>query len=389
MTQPHRSRESFPLFGLLCALFFALGSLVLGCRAPSGPARPSLEAISNAHATGFRLLRGSGFTLAEVTRPWPGATDTLRYLLVPRGAVVPAGYGGVPVVRTPVRRVVALSTTHLAMLDKLGQSQAVVGVASADLVFTPAVRARLASGAALPVGEGDALALETVAALDPDLVLMSSLGGQSGTSAVLESAGIPVVLDGDWAEPTPLGRAEWLRFVAAFFEADARADALVDAIAQRYRALAQQAAAVPTRPDVFVGSAFQGVWHAPGGGSYMAALLADAGAQYLWAETNETGSLALDTEAVLARAQEAAVWLHPGIAPTLDALAAQDSRFRLFSAFQRGAVYNYSGRVSPGGGYDFFETGVVEPDVVLADLIRILHPDVLPAHELVYYRRVE
>ncbi len=365
-----------------------LGVCAAGCDPASEQPVTVLSPVDVAYATGFRLLEGDGYKVAEVTRAFPGATDTLRYLLVPRGADVPVGYPGATLVQTPVQRVAALSTTHLAMLDRLELADRVVGVADAEMVYAPAIRARLAAGAAQAVGEGEALDTEALAVLRPDLVMLSSLGGTGQAAQMLQQAGIPIVYNGDWAETTPLGRAEWLRFVAAFFDADSVAAAQVDALARRYARLAEIGRAATPKPAVFVGSDFRGTWYAPGGGSYMATLIADAGGSYLWADTPETGSLSLGTEAVFARAQHADVWLNPGIWRTLADGQAQDTRYALFDAFVAGNVYNYDRRQSPGGGYDFFETGVVEPDVLLADLIRILHPSALPDHTLVYYRRL-
>lgn len=374
---------------LLILLPALVAALVGGAGCRAAPPLPEGAPQPVHFAEGFRLLVGDGFTLAEVTRPWPDARDTLRYLLVPKEVPVPAGFGDLPVIRTPLERVVALSTTHLALLDAVGAADRVVGVADAGLVFTPSIRARLEQGSVVAVGEGEALSAERVAALRPDAVLLSSLGATGATTRTLEAAGIPVVALGEWVETTPLGRAEWVRFVAALFAADAHADTLMAGLAQRYEALARAGRAATPKPTVFVGSSFQGVWYAPGGGSYMAALLRDAGGRYLWYDTPQTGSLALDLEAVLARAQHADVWLHPGVWASRADGAAQEARYRLFDAFGRGAIYNYDRRVSPGGGYAFFETGVVEPDVVLADLIHFLHPDVLPEHAPVYYRQVD
>ncbi len=343
-----------------------------------GPSRTrTASSCSTATATAWR----------SSCEPYPGSADTLRYLLVPKGAPVP-DYPADAVVRTPVERVAALSTTHLAMLNALGVADRIVAVADAKFVNTPAVQARLATGAAVAVGEGETLDVETLAALKPDVVLMSSLGGGGAARRSLDAAGIPVVLDGDWVEASPLGRAEWLRFAAAFFDRDARADSLMDTIASRYATLAREARQAATRPTVFVGSSFQGTWYAPGGGSYMATLIADAGGKYLWRDTPETGSLALDVESVLARARDADVWLNPGTWRSLADGRAQDATYALFGAFQQGRVYNYTARQSAGGGYDFFETGVVQPDVLLADLIRILHPGVLADTALVYYERL-
>ena len=194
------------------------------------------------------------------------------------------------------------------------------------------------------------------------------------------------------AEPaarfTDLIAAEWIKFTAAFFGKDAAADSAFAAVDSAYRALAALAKGAARKPTVVVGAPFGGSWWVPGGRTYVARLLADAGGDYAWASDTTRGSLDLDLEAVLAKAGDAEVWLNGGEWADLAAAKAQDARFALFRAWKDGRVWNNDLPRCEGGGRDFFETGASRPDWVLADLIAILHPELLPGHRFHWYRRL-
>ena len=360
-----------------------LGPLLLAaCRRDAPPAAPpAAPAPSDTvrYAEGFRLRTEGGARVAEVRQ----GDRVSRFVLVGPGAAPPAGVAGT-VVRVPVRRVVALSTTHLGFLAALGATDAVAGVSGKGWVNTPAVLARLAAGTAHDVGEPGAVDPEAVAAARPDVVLAEEA---AVTTPRLAGVGAPVVPVLDYLEPTPLGRAEWLVFVGALVGREAEARARFDSVAARYERLAARARATSPQPTVLFNAPYRGVWYVPGGRSFLAALGADAGGAYPWGADTARTSLPLSFEQVLAKAQGTDVWLHVQ-APTRAALAGQDARLRLFRPFGTGRVYSHDARVSPGGGYDYFETGAVEPDVVLADLVALLHPALLPGHRLTYYRRV-
>lgn len=367
-------------------------TLVLGACQPGGGTAPEDEAARAAtpgsfeHARGFAIRAMDGYRLVEVTEPWPGATDTLRYVLLPHDSVAP-DVRGATVIRTPIRRIVALSTTHLAMLDRLGLANRVVGVSGAPWVNTPSIRARIEAGEVVEVGQPEGLNYEQIVALEPDLV-MASGGSPLETRDRLAPFGIPVVVNAEYAEETPLGQAEWIRFIAAFFGADAAADDLFEAVAERYTDLARRARRQRDRPSVFLNANWRGTWFMAGGESFSAQLLDDAGADYLWAHTETDGSLALDFEAVYFRAADADVWLNPGAATSLEALLEQDDRYDGFQAWETGEVYNNNRRVNPAGGNAYWEAGIMEPDVILADLVKIFHPRLVRDHTFVYYQRL-
>lgn len=330
-------------------------------------------------------------TVVTVRDAWPGA-EPLRYALVSPGAPVPDGDRFDGVISVPVQRVVALSTTVIPHFRDLGVVDRLVGVDLAEHVYDDEVYRRVGRGDVAAVGSAESLNLERVVAARPDLIVTSAMGRDDPTLVRLASSGIPVVVLADWREVSPLGRAEWIRLFGALFGRRAEADRLFRERVGRYEEISGRVAAVPEgeRPSVFANAPWQGTWPVPGGDSYIATLFADGGGRYLWADSPGTGSRFLDLEAVLQRAVNGDFWfnLNFGWVSREDARRL-DSRLTVFKAYRTGQMYHYNRRVRPWGANDFWESGAARPDVVLADLVRIMHPELLPDHELVYYRRLE
>lgn len=389
---------------ILIAAMFLLGWAGCSREAPSGrgpvrgpnpgtagarTAAAGDRAVPLRYARVFSADRIPDATVITVHNPWQGANRDFHYLLAPRGGPPVRAGADTQLVRVPLSRMATLTTTNLPHFAALGVLDALVGLGGSRYACDPQVRKRLADGRTRGVGDDMNLDLETLAALRPELLFTFVVGGSSdGGLAKLAEAGLPAAVDGSYMEETPLGRAEWIKFTAAFFGKEAAADSVFEAIDGAYRALAESARGAATRPTVVVGAPFGGAWWVPGGRSYVARLLADAGADYPWAGDTTRGSLNLDLEAVLGKAGGAEFWLNGGDWADLDAARAQDERYALFRAFKEGRVWNHDRIRCEGGGRDFFETGASRPDWVLADLIAILHPELLPRHELRWYRRL-
>jgi iron complex transport system substrate-binding protein len=348
------------------------------------------------YAKGFTLVRHGDATVITVHDPWQGADKDFIYLLRPRAGALPARAGtpapagaDTQLVPVPVGRAVTLTTTDLPHLEAVGALDALVGLGGGRYVCSPAVRARLADGRIRDVGDDMHLDLESLVALRPDLLFTFVVGGSSdGGLAKLAEARLPAAVDGSYMEEEPLGRAEWIKFTAAFFGKSAAADSVFAGVDSAYRALAALAGRAARKPTVVVGAPFGGSWWVPGGRTYVARLLADAGAAYPWAGDSTHGSLSLDMEAVLAKAGGAEFWLNAGDWPDLAAAKSQDPRFALFRAWRGGNVWANDRVRCAAGGREFFEIGASRPDLILADLIAILHPELMPGHELRFYRRL-
>lgn len=342
-------------------------------------------------AQGWSVAYHNHYKVLTLHNPWRGAEETFQYLLVQCGAPVPEGFEDTPMIEVPVRRVAALTSTVLPHLHELGLLERLVAVDRSDYINTAAVREMIDAGALQEAGTGTGVNTEILIDVDPELVITFAYGNLDyDTHPKLIEAGLPVALTAGYMETTPLGRTEWLKVTSIFFNQEKLAEEVFGGIAERYAEMAELAAGVETRPTVLVGIARRDSWRVPGGNSYFARYIADAGGSYLWREDESTGSIPLAMETVFEVASSADVWLpNTGAWVGADDILAADERHGNLLAVKRGAVFNNNAKVNEWGGNDYWETGVANPDLVLADLIRIFHPELLPEHELIWFQRLE
>ncbi len=341
------------------------------------------------YASTFEVEYFNNYKVIHVNTPWQGAERGFTYVLVQCGTPVPDGYESAAVIEVPIRSMVSMSTTYLPHLVALDEVDALVGVDEFDFIYSPEIRERIDTDELIEVGGGNLVNVEQVLNLDPDLVMTYGLGSPDyDAHPVLIEAGIPVALNADFVETSPLGRAEWLKFTAMFFNREYAANTLFNAIAADYAALTELAASVAERPTVMVNGMFQGTWYVSGGSSFAAQLIRDAGGEYLWADDESVGGVPLSFEEVFDRAQESDFWLNANFWLSLNDGLAEDERYAEFAPFQTENVFNNTARVSPSGANDYTESGVLRPDIVLQDLIHIFHPELLPDHTLYYYQRL-
>lgn len=299
-------------------------------------------------------------------------------------------------VEVPVANVVTLSTTQLPHLVDLDVLDTLVAVDTGFYIYNETIQALVAEGEVAEVGSGTAIDLETVLDIDPDLVFSTGYYPETDSHPVLLEAGIATALNGEYREASPLGRAEWLKFTALFFNKEAEANELFDSIANEYAELVELASTVADEDRVTaLLNAFSGwtdSWSIPGSETYAGAFFIDANAITVLSEDTDgaTDSVFFDFETIYDAGLDADVWLLNAFGVnTLDDLLAQDERYADFAAFQNGTVYNNIGRVNANGGSDYYEAGVTAPHVILADFIAILYPELLPDHELVYWLPIE
>lgn len=312
-----------------------------------------------------------------------------QLLLMRDQSASPKAYPKAIRIQIPLQRVAVQATPYIPHFVELGVIDTLIGISDVGFVNAPEAVERIRAGKIQSIGRGSSVNTENLLVLQPELFITDAVGDLIQDSyAVITRAGIPVVFSAGYMETHPLGRAEWVKFTALFFDKEAEAEALFSKIADHYHALEAKARNVSYQPTVFFNIPWGGVWYMPGGRSYKAQLIKSAGGRYLWAEDTNTGSLPLEFESVFNRVLSADVWLDTSEVSSLDALANRDRRYRKFKAWQTQSVYNNNRRLNMTGGNDFYERGALHPDEVLADYIRILHPELLPAHTLIYHQRL-
>lgn len=381
----------FNTLSLSACLLILAGSN--SCNKPVGP-NPGTSRITEGkpqYARGFRIEEAPGYKTLHVINPWQGSRSIhLQYILTDDPSLIPDSLKLYPVIKIPVKRVICMSTTHVAMLDALGESDAIVGISGSDYISNPSLRSRLDAGSVRDVGADQTLNYELMLSLRPDIVIAYGITAEiSGMVNRLEGFGIPVVLNGDYLEDQPLGKTEWIRFLAAFFAGETKADSIFKSVAFSYEKYRDLISDTRKKPSVMTGLPWKDTWYIPGGKSFAAAYIKDAGGTYLWEDLDTREAVPLDLEAIYARAVSADLWINCGAAGSLAEISEADRRLNRFKPVNTGRVYNNNARINAAGGNDFWESGVMAPHLILADMISIFHPEVLPAYELVYYQHLE
>lgn len=340
-----------------------------------------------ADATNFTISYHNSYQVLTVKQPFPNGSPE-SYVLVRCGAPAPKLTGALAhaqQITVPVDSLYSASTTHLGMIAELDQAEVVAGVANAANVVSAQLRQRIQAGQITEYARSQQVNAETVIEGRPDVLVTQ--GTDDPSYATLRGAGVHVVADAEWLEATPLGRAEWIKVFAALTGTEKKADEVYGRLRDDYIEAAAKTSGAQ-RIQVLPGSMYHGTWSVPAGGDYAGRLILDAGGTYPWADDKTTGSLQLNFESVYAKAGHIPLWLVTSDWKTLDDALAADHRYGELAAVRDGQVWSATKAIGPGGGNDYWERGVARPDLVLADLVAILHPELAPGHQFTFYRPV-
>lgn len=379
-------------------LHFVIGLFVLAITIVScgGNGNSSVSTYADSiylpeYASGFRILgvEGSSSVIIESVNPWQGADSVVTRLFIARdGEEPPQGFEG-QVIEGDARRIVAMSSTHIAMLDVIGETARVVGVSGMDFISNDAVRSRRDSIG--DVGYDGNVNYELLLSLQPDIILLYGTNGASGMEPKLKELGIPYVYIGEYLEDSALGKAEWIVAVAEIVGKRDEGIKAFSAIPERYNAIREKAADClkhTSRPKVMINLPYGDSWFMAPTGSYLVRLIEDAGGDYIYKKNNSNESRPIDLEEAFMLVSASDKWINVGQTRSLDELRKNYPKFAATKPVLSGEVYNTTGRVAANGANDYWERGVVEPDVVLRDMVMIFHPE-LADSDLVYYEKLK
>ncbi|UUC47266.1 ABC transporter substrate-binding protein [Flavobacterium cerinum] len=376
-------------------VLFALLSLGLltattGCKKEQSTTEKTVVAGTNNihYAKGLSIFSYDGYSVVKVTNPWPEAKDGFTYILQEKGGIIPDSLQKYTTISVPVQSIVVTSTTHIPALELLGAENKLVGFPNTDYISSEKTRARIAAKKVAEVGKNESLNTEVMIDLDPEVVVGFSIDSNNKTYAALEKAGLKVVYNGDWTEQTPLGKAEWIKLFGALLGKNKEAETIFNTIRKDYNDAQAIAKNATTHPTVFSGAMYQDTWYLPQGDSWAAVFLKDANANYLWKDSKGTGSASLSFEAVFDKAQNADFWIAPGDYSSIKDLMDANPHYGQFNAMKKKQVYSFALKRGPKGGFMYFELAPTRPDLVLKDMIRIVHPELLPDYQLYFFQKL-
>lgn len=279
-------------------------------------------------------------------------------------------------------KIVILSSTHIGMLQVLGEAKSIVGVSNMSYVANQTVWVNHRKGKVLQFGEESNLPLEQIIAAKPTIIMYSGFGKEFPHQKQLEKLGIICIPNYDWRETHPLGKAEWVKLFGVIYGKQKMASIYFNSIEKEYLELTKLAKKSSVSKEVMSGNVMGDFWYTPAGESYNAHLLKDANCFYRFASTKGTGSLSMTLEEMLLKNGKARFWINPG-AKSLGELALINPKAKFFKAFQDQEVYCYSNNANL-----FWEMGAVQPHKVLSDLIQITHPELNLTDKLYFYSKL-
>lgn len=369
--------HQFTRFLFLLALLLFCAALAASCKKETAPV-----------VTGpFRLAYAKGFKIEYLAGGCKLVTDGdgRKLVLCPRGRKPPAAHRELPVIYTPVRRVVILSASEAALLRPLGELDSVVGVGTAEKDWTiEEMKKGLREGRIVYLGETTAIDYERLVALKPDVVFSyTRIMGADETVAKLRGLGVPVAVANEWLEEDPLGRLEWVKFLGAFYNKEGQAGTFFRAAEEQVRAVTEKVQGLE-RPKVAWGNVFMGKVYVPRGDSYAARAIAMAGGDYVFKDLRGGGGSAQITpEEFYARAKEADVLIYassPKYGATSIAKVVEEAPLWAdLAPVKAGRVYCFTAE---------YWQALDETAVQLADLAAIFHPDAFAGHKLRYFLKL-
>ena len=374
-------------------LVFACSVLLylLGCKQINEKNSVPFSASANSvkYAKGLEIYKYDGYSILKITKPWPEATAGFTYILKEKNGIVPDSLKQFTVISVPIQSIVVTSTTHIPSLEMLGVENTLVGFPSTNFISSVKTRKRIDAGNVREVGVNESLNTEVLIDMKPDVIVSFGINNNNPTIDNLQKSGLNVLINGDWTEQSPLGKAEWIKFLGALYGLDAKANALFTSIENNYKNALALSEKTTQKPTVLSGAMFQDQWYVPQGESWVSVFLKDAKSDYLWKETKGFGSLSLPFETILDKAQNATFWIAPGDFSSLKQMSDSNPHYAEFSSFKNKKVYSYAINKGAKGGIVYFELASARPDLVLKDLIKIFHPELLPNYQPFFFHKLE
>ena len=344
------------------------------------------------YAEGFSAITIGNHKLLTIKSPWPKSEKEFKYVLISAEEAAKTTfskdqYDGIII--TPIKKLVATSTTHIPALELLGVEETLIGFPGTNYVSSKKTRTRIDNGSVRELGKNEGINTEVLLELRPDLVVAFGVDGTNKSMETIQKANIPVIYNGDWVEKSPLAKAEWIKFFGILYNKEKEADSIFNQIETSYLEAKKIASKANSKPTVLCGAMYKDVWYLPNGTSAEAQFLNDANANYLWSDTKDKGSIALSFEAVFDKAKTTDLWLSPSYYSSYEALEKSNSHYKEFSAFQDKNIYTFANTTGTSGGVTYYELGMARPDLVLKDMIKICHPELLQDYETTFFKPLQ
>lgn len=340
------------------------------------------------YASNFSIFKKQGYSIIKVSNAWPEAKKDFTYILKEKNSIVPDSLKKYTIIPVPLQSVVVTSTTNIPFLEMIGVEKLLVGFPHTDYISSVKTRKLIDAGLVKNIGQNEKLNTEQLIELAPNLIITFGIDNNNPLIANLEKSGLKVLIQADWMEQTPLGKAEWIKLYGALFGKEKEAKILFDTIVKNYKEAVQLVAAKKSKSTVLYGSMYQNQWYVARGNSWVAQFIKDAKGNYLWADVKGTGSVSVSFEKIVEIAKYAQYWITASPFKSLAEFENSNPHYNQFDAFIKRNVYSFESKLGATGGTIYYESGPSRPDLILKDFIKIFHPEVLPNYTFTFAQKL-
>lgn len=364
---------------------------IISCKNNQDSTVVNVKQVANqiAYATSLSLYKQQGYSIVKVSNPWPKANKKFTYILKEKNGIVPDSLKQYTIIAVPLPSIVVTSTTNIPFLEMLEVENKLIGFPHTDYVSSQKTRKLIDAGKVKNIGQNERLNVEQLIDLNPAAIVAFGIDNNNPMIDNLQKSGLKVVVQADWMEQSPLGKAEWIKLYGALFGKEQKAKALFDAVVKNYKAAKQLVAAKKAKATVLYGSMYQDQWYVANGGSWVAKFMRDAKSTYLWADTKGTGSTPLSFEQILEKGKSATFWITTGSFASSDEMKNSNPHYRQFDSFTTKNIYSFESKLGATGGTIYYELAPSRPDLVLKDFIKIFHPEVLPKYSFTFAEKLK
>ena len=370
-------------------LFVAVLSLT-ACQKKKQSTTAPIATIKNEieYSSNLAIYKYNGYSVVKVLNPWPDANKDFTYILKEKNASIPDSLQKYTQLSVPLKSIVVTSTTNVPFLEMLHVEKSLVGFPHTDYISSAKTRKLIDAGIVKNVGQNERLNMEKLIDLAPEAIVTFGVDNNNPMIANLEKSGLNVIIQADWMEQSPLGKAEWIKLYAALFGKEKEGKILFDNIVKNYNEALKLVANQKAEATVLYGSMYQNQWFVAKGKSWVAQFMKDAKSNYLWADVEGSGSLGLSFEKILDKAKTAKVWIATSSFKNLKELADSNPHYTQFDAFATKNIYTFESKLGATGGTIYYELAPSRPDLVLKDYIKIFHPELLANYNFTFVTKL-
>jgi len=371
------------------SIFLLLSLLLFACNGRNNEETTESNKKCNEFAEFFFITGNGDSSVLEIKDSWSTkGVNTYKYILLNEKNNLTNNHE-INTIFLPLKKVVCMSTSHIAYMTVLELQHKIIGISGKQYISDNLLLRKIEKGEIYDIGYEGSLNYELLMKLKPDVVFTYGITGENNLYIdKIKDLNIHVIALGDYLEESPIGKLEYLKLFGKLFNCSNKADSIYNSIKERYFLLKKSVINPENRPNVLLNAPWKDVWFIPGYNNYMSVLIRDAGGYPLLSKPDESKSVPYSFEEVYQVSIKADYWLNPNSYSTIEELKGSNPLFKNIPSLKKGNVFNNTKRQTKNGGSDFWEKGVIEPDVILNDLINILHPELNSKRELVYYKHL-